>query len=205
MEFEDYSFFSPPYKKKTMATLEAQLASVRTEMAALERALAEKQQEAAALITALAAAPAAPTPTTADPTAGDGGISDSGSGGGGSGGGSGSGIVGGGGCDGGGGVQTAPFSPTAPPSTSALPTSSTPSATPLPLSKDEVERYGRQLILPELGVDGQRRLAAASVLVVGAGGLGCPTIMYLAAAGVGHIGVVDGDVIERSNLHRQVS
>jgi adenylyltransferase/sulfurtransferase len=58
--------------------------------------------------------------------------------------------------------------------------------------------------MPELGVEGQQRLKAAAVLVVGAGGLGCPTTMYLAAAGVGKIGIVDGDTIERSNLHRQV-
>ncbi len=72
------------------------------------------------------------------------------------------------------------------------------------LSRQEVFRYSRHLLLPEVGMDGQRRLKSSSVLVVGAGGLGTPAVTYLAAAGVGRIGIVDFDVIEESNLHRQV-
>lgn len=72
------------------------------------------------------------------------------------------------------------------------------------LSKDEFKRYSRHLILPELGLEGQLKLKNAKVLVVGAGGLGIPVLMYLAAAGVGEIGIVDFDQIEYSNLQRQV-
>jgi len=76
---------------------------------------------------------------------------------------------------------------------------------PLPeLSDAEVARYSRHLLLDEVGVEGQRRLKASSVLCVGAGGLGSPLLMYLAAAGVGRIGIVDFDSVDESNLHRQV-
>src|SRR5882762_1056512 len=72
------------------------------------------------------------------------------------------------------------------------------------LTNDEVKRYSRHLIMPEVGMDGQRRLKAGSVLCIGAGGLGSPAAMYLAAAGVGRIGVVDFDVVDFSNLQRQL-
>jgi len=72
------------------------------------------------------------------------------------------------------------------------------------LSADEKHRYARHLILPEIGSSGQERLKGASVLCVGSGGLGSPLLLYLAAAGVGTIGIVDGDVVEVSNLQRQV-
>ena len=72
------------------------------------------------------------------------------------------------------------------------------------LSSDERGRYARHLILPEVGLAGQERLKAAAVLCVGAGGLGSPLLLYLAAAGVGRIGIVDGDAVELSNLQRQV-
>ena len=72
------------------------------------------------------------------------------------------------------------------------------------LDRVEVERYARHVLLPQVGRAGQERLAAAKVLVVGAGGLGSPALLYLAAAGVGTIGVVDADVVETSNLQRQV-
>ena len=72
------------------------------------------------------------------------------------------------------------------------------------LTNDEIKRYSRHLIMPEVGVDGQRRLKAGKVLCIGAGGLGSPAAMYLAAAGVGTIGLVDYDVVDFSNLQRQI-
>jgi sulfur-carrier protein adenylyltransferase/sulfurtransferase len=70
-------------------------------------------------------------------------------------------------------------------------------------SRAEIERYSRQLVLPELGPEGQRKLKASSAIIIGAGGLGIPASVYLAAAGVGKIGIVDHDIVEKSNLHRQ--
>ncbi|HVF04667.1 MAG TPA: adenylyltransferase/sulfurtransferase MoeZ [Frankiaceae bacterium] len=72
------------------------------------------------------------------------------------------------------------------------------------LSRDEIRRYSRHLIIPDVGMDGQRRLKNARVLAVGAGGLGSPTLMYLAAAGVGTLGIVDFDVVDETNLQRQI-
>ncbi len=72
------------------------------------------------------------------------------------------------------------------------------------LTKDEYERYARHIILPEVGLEGQKRLKAASVLCVGTGGLGSPLLLYLAASGIGRIGIVDFDVVEASNLQRQI-
>jgi adenylyltransferase/sulfurtransferase len=72
------------------------------------------------------------------------------------------------------------------------------------LSQQEVARYSRHLIMPEVGVDGQKRLKASSILLIGAGGLGSPLGLYLAAAGIGRIGLIDFDVVDFSNLQRQV-
>ncbi|GAA0283339.1 adenylyltransferase/sulfurtransferase MoeZ [Cryptosporangium japonicum] len=72
------------------------------------------------------------------------------------------------------------------------------------LSVDEVRRYSRHLIIPDVGMDGQKRLKNAKVLCVGAGGLGSPTLMYLAAAGVGTLGIVEFDTVDESNLQRQI-
>jgi sulfur-carrier protein adenylyltransferase/sulfurtransferase len=72
------------------------------------------------------------------------------------------------------------------------------------LSQEEIKRYSRHLIMPELGLDAQRKLKAGSVLCIGAGGLGSPAAMYLAAAGIGRIGIVDFDVVDFSNLQRQI-
>lgn len=72
------------------------------------------------------------------------------------------------------------------------------------LTREEVARYSRHLIIPEIGVNGQKRLKNAAVLVIGAGGLGAPALLYLAAAGVGTIGIIDFDMVDESNLQRQV-
>ena len=73
-----------------------------------------------------------------------------------------------------------------------------------PLSPAELERYARHLVLPDIGGPGQQKLKAARVLVIGAGGLGAPVLMYLAAAGIGHLGLVDDDHVSLSNLQRQI-
>jgi sulfur-carrier protein adenylyltransferase/sulfurtransferase len=72
------------------------------------------------------------------------------------------------------------------------------------LNKDEYQRYSRHVILPEVGLEGQKRLKAASVLCIGSGGLGSPLLLYLAAAGIGRIGLVDFDIVDSSNLQRQI-
>src|SRR6187455_2515179 len=71
-------------------------------------------------------------------------------------------------------------------------------------SNDEIARYSRHLIMPEVTLEGQKRLKAASVLCIGAGGLGSPIALYLAAAGIGRMGLVDGDTVDFSNLQRQI-
>ncbi len=73
------------------------------------------------------------------------------------------------------------------------------------LSSEEIERYKRHIILKELGIQGQQKLKAARVLVIGAGGLGSPLLLYLAAAGVGTIGIIDDDIVSLSNLQRQIA
>src|SRR5207248_6260917 len=72
------------------------------------------------------------------------------------------------------------------------------------LTNEEIARYSRHLIMPEVGMEGQRKLKAASVLMIGTGGLGAPLGMYLAAAGVGQLGILDFDVVDESNLQRQI-
>ena len=76
---------------------------------------------------------------------------------------------------------------------------------PKTLTKEQRDRYSRHLLLPEVGVEGQQKLLDAKVLLLGAGGLGSPTALYLAAAGVGTLGIIDNDVVDRSNLQRQVA
>src|SRR5580658_3081569 len=71
-------------------------------------------------------------------------------------------------------------------------------------SNDEIARYSRHLIMPEVTLEGQKRLKASSILCIGAGGRGSPIALYLAAAGVGRLGLVDGDVVDFSNLQRQI-
>jgi len=71
-------------------------------------------------------------------------------------------------------------------------------------NKEELVRYSRQLMLPEIGMKGQERLKNSKILVIGAGGLGCPALQYLSAAGIGTIGIIDFDTIELHNLHRQI-
>lgn len=72
------------------------------------------------------------------------------------------------------------------------------------LSREEILRYSRHLLIPEVGLEGQRKLKAAQVLIIGTGGLGSPVALYLAAAGVGRLGLVDYDTVDRTNLQRQV-
>lgn len=73
-----------------------------------------------------------------------------------------------------------------------------------PLTNSQIARYSRHLILPEIGIQGQEKICKGSVLIVGCGGLGSPCALYLAAAGVGKIGLVDFDIVDTSNLHRQI-
>ena len=74
----------------------------------------------------------------------------------------------------------------------------------MPFTNEQLERYSRHIILKEIGVKGQKKLMNGSVLIIGAGGLGAPAAMYLAAAGVGKIGIADADVVDLSNLQRQI-
>src|SRR5579872_4444941 len=84
-----------------------------------------------------------------------------------------------------------------------MPTITPPAALP-ELTTDDLSRYSRHLILPEVGMEGQQKLKAAKVLCVGAGGLGSPLAFYLAAAGIGTLGLLDFDVVDSSNLQRQI-
>src|SRR5690348_1246847 len=85
-----------------------------------------------------------------------------------------------------------------------MPTLTEAPPTPVSLSNDEILRYSRHLIMPEVGMEGQLKLKAAKVLCIGAGGLGSPLALYLGAAGVGTLGIVDFDVVDYTNLQRQV-
>src|ERR1700729_1349826 len=97
------------------------------------------------------------------------------------------------------------FACSVPPSTMEIAVSLPPLVEPAAdLSVDEVRRYSRHLIIPEVGMTGQKRLKNAKVLCVGAGGLGSPALLYLAAAGVGPLGIIDFDVVDESNLQRQI-
>src|SRR6202789_307792 len=78
-------------------------------------------------------------------------------------------------------------------------------ATRTTLTKEEIERYSRHLIMPEVGMEGQLKLARAKVLMIGAGGLGAPLGLYLAAAGVGRLGIVEFDTVDTTNLQRQIT
>src|SRR6187200_2284220 len=77
-------------------------------------------------------------------------------------------------------------------------------STPVTFTKEELSRYNRHIIIPEFGLAAQQKLKAAKVLVVGSGGLGSPLLLYLAAAGIGTIGIIDFDTVDESNLQRQV-
>jgi len=93
---------------------------------------------------------------------------------------------------------------TRPPWTRQMPSGNGAAKPQIQFTEDQIERYSRHIILPEVGGDGQRKLLAAKVLIIGAGGLGSPAGLYLAAAGVGTIGIVDSDAVGLSNLQRQV-
>ncbi len=87
----------------------------------------------------------------------------------------------------------------------AIQTSTLPAEAERVLSKEEIQRYSRHLIMPEVGMEGQLKLARAKVLMIGAGGLGAPLGLYLAAAGVGRLGIVDFDTVDHTNLQRQIT
>src|SRR5437899_274818 len=103
-----------------------------------------------------------------------------------------------------GGVPTSAEATVGKPAASAEATAGKPAVAEPALSNDEVKRYSRHLIMPEVGMEGQRKLKASKVLCIGAGGLGSPVALYLAAAGVGTLGIVDFDVVDYTNLQRQI-